>query len=205
MSELKINNARNSADSATALRDRIVEYGKLAQSNFADGHYMLSIDYCRLLSEIAFALKKDDLAAEAYHLWCLSCLKMSKLDEAAVVCQTAKTRLGDYLDLAYFELLIAALNSEVVKIPDLAQRYNTLYDSGPQDPSKTKNSGKLGEVLLMWEQAAEQLGNTSDAIQLIEKYLELYPEDANIVEHLNQLRRAGENHTTGRDNGKEKK
>lgn len=201
MSDIKLNNSTNAADSAAALKDRIIEYGRLAQANFADGRYSQAVDYCRLLNEIAFALKKEDLAAEAYHLWCLSCLKMSKFDEAATICQTARTRLGDYLDLAYFELLIAALKGEFPKINDLAQRYIALFDSGSQDPSKTKTSAKMGEVFLIWEQALEQLGNIGDAIQLLEKYLELYPDDANIRQHLDLLRNSADNHTIGRDNG----
>lgn len=150
---------------------------KLAANSFSNGKYSRAIDYCRKAVDAAKCGK--DPAAEAYYIWCLSCLKMNNPAEAKKVCCDARLKLGNYLDLVYFEILIAAAKGESEKIPRFAESYMELYDdaAGKFDRHKEKSCDKIGEVLLLAGQALEQLNDKARAADFYDKFMSIYSDD----------------------------
>jgi tetratricopeptide (TPR) repeat protein len=162
---------------------------KLAFNSFGKEKYSLAIDYCRKAIDAINGTAQRELAAEAYYLWCLSCLKNSRPDEAKKVCYEARLLLGNYLDSVYFEILIAAVKEEIDKIPRLVKNYMEIYEAagGNFNPSKEKTHGRAGEVLLMGAQALEQAGEKIGALEFYNKYLSIFPDDGPIRERVDLL------------------
>jgi tetratricopeptide (TPR) repeat protein len=157
---------------------------KLAINSFSKGKYSLAIDYCR--NAVNQIYGREEPAAEAYYIWCLSYLKMNRPREARKVCYDARLKLGNYLDLVYFEILISAINEEMEKIPPFAERFVELYEKagGVFDPYREKTNIHIGKVLLLAGQAHERLQDKSRADDYFKKYLSLFPEDESIIERL---------------------
>ncbi len=162
---------------------------RLAFNSFCKEKYSLAIDYCRKAVIGSHGSESENHAVEAYYLWCLSNLKLNKMDDAKKVCYEARRKLGNYLDLVYFELLIAAVNGEVNKIPRFAKSYIDFYESANNkfDHVKERTSDKVGEVLLMSGQALEQSQQYTEALEVYKKYLKLYPNDGPIQDRVNSL------------------
>jgi len=150
---------------------------KLATNSFNKEKYPLAIDYCRTAVNVANGRK--ELVADAYYIWCMSCLKMNKPQDARKVCYDARLKLGNYLDLTYFEIQIATLTGEFDKIPRFAENYLELYyHAGREfDPSREKTSEKIGEVLLQAGQVLEQKQENTGAVDFYKKYLSFFPDD----------------------------
>ena len=159
---------------------------KLAINSFSKEKYPMAVDYCRKAVEVIPATGRPDLVAEVYYLWCLSCFKMGKHIDAKKVCYEARLKLGNYLDLVYFEIIIAAVNEEMERIPKLVDNYTELYlaAGGEFDPLKEKTHAKFGEVMLICGQALEQSENLRDALDIYNKYLGFFPEDSAVKKHL---------------------
>lgn len=162
---------------------------KLAFNSFSKEKYSLAVDYCRKAVGAIHGTDHPEYAADAYYIWCLSSLKMGKLDDARKACYEARLKLGNYLDLVYFEILIAAVGNETERIPKLAQSFKELYEAAGDkfNPLKEKTHDRFGEVLLMGGQAFEQLHKIPEALDIYEKYLSLFPDDAAIKERVNIL------------------
>lgn len=160
---------------------------KLASNSFNKEKYPLAIDYCRTVVNAANGRK--ELAADAYYIWCMSCLKMNKPHDARKVCYDARLKLGNYLDLTYFEIRIAALTGELDKIPRFAESYlEIFYGAGRKfDPSREKTSEKIGEVLLLAGQVLEQKQEREGAADFYRKYLSIFPDDESIRERVAEL------------------
>jgi tetratricopeptide (TPR) repeat protein len=160
---------------------------KLAINSFSKEKYSLAIDYCR--KAVSAVNGGKDPAAEAYYIWCLSSLKMAKPQEARKVCYEARLKLGNYLDLVYFETLVAAVNGELDKIPRFAESFLELYEAavGNFDPYKEKTNIHIGEVLLMAGEALEQLQDTNRAADFYEKYLAIFPDDERVRERAKKM------------------
>ena len=111
------------------------------------------------------------------------------MEEARKVCYEARRKLGNYLDLVYFEILIAAVNGEIRKIPKFAKSYLEIYEAADNkfNPAKEKTYGKIGEVLLMSGQALEEAQENGEALEVYKKYLELYPDDEPIKDRVNSM------------------
>jgi tetratricopeptide (TPR) repeat protein len=161
----------------------------LAEESFRTGRYTLAIEYCSQITELAEIFKIDEIACQGYYILCLAALKLKLYDDAERLCNTAREKLGDYLDLAYFRLLISAVRGETAKIPDLSLEFIEIFDKSAinPDPSKIRTCHKIGEVLLMWGQAVEELGEPEEAVAIYEKYLEIYPDDKGVSAHIAQL------------------
>ena len=162
---------------------------RLAINSFSKEKYELAVDYCRKAVDIVPATGRPELAAEIYYLWCLSCLKMEKYSDAKKICYEARLKLGNYLDLVYFEIIIASVNSEFERIPKLVDNYLEIYHSAKNnfDPLKEKTNEKFGEILLLCGQALEQSENIPAALNLYGKYLEFYPDDEPVKRHIQVL------------------
>ncbi len=161
----------------------------LARSSFGEGDFIGTAECCRKASENKRIPDDNELAYEIYYLWCLANLKMGKLDEAIKVCSDARRRLGEYLDLAYFELIVAIMIGEPESVLSLAQNYLELWNNEREnnDPLKSRTRDRVGEVLLMLGQTLEQIHRTADAMEIYKKYLVIFPEDKTIEDRLAQM------------------
>jgi hypothetical protein len=162
---------------------------RLAINSFSKGKYSMAVDYCRKVVNGIHGADQQELATEAYYIWCLSNLKTEKFNDTRKVCYEARLKLGNYLDLVYFEILIAGVAGETGRIPKLARNFVGLYEvaGGKFNPQKEKTHNRIGEVLLMSAQALEQLHETPEALNVYEKYLSLFPDDAPIKERVDIL------------------
>jgi tetratricopeptide (TPR) repeat protein len=162
---------------------------KVAANGLGKGKYSLAIDYCRKVVKSAGDRHSKALIAEAYYIWCLSCLKLDRPNDARKVCYEARLRLGNYLDLVYFELLIEATSGEVNKIPRYVDNYLQLHDAagGGLGSAGEHSRDKIGEVLLIGGRAYERLENMAGALEIYKKYISLYPDDKPMAERIRQL------------------
>ncbi|UCC78335.1 MAG: hypothetical protein JSW64_08585 [Candidatus Zixiibacteriota bacterium] len=162
---------------------------KLAANSFSKEKYSMAVDYCRKAISAIHGTGHSQFAAEAYYIWCLSDLKMDKFDDARKACYEARLKLGNYLDLVYFEIVIAAVGNETERIPKLAKSFIELYNAAGDkfSPLKEKTHDRIGEVLLMGGQALEQTHKTPEALDFYKEYLTLFPDDALIKERVDIL------------------
>jgi tetratricopeptide (TPR) repeat protein len=161
---------------------------KLAVNSFGKGKYSLAIDYCRKAVNLINGCKEP--AAEAYYIWCLSCLKLHKTQEARNVCYDARLKLGNYLDLVYFEIVIAAINNELDKIPRFAEKFMELYEKagGKFNRLREKANAHIGDVLLLAGMAYEKSKDKSRADDYFQKYLSIFPDDESALETFKEKR-----------------
>jgi len=159
---------------------------KLAVNSFGKGKYSLAIDYCRKAVNLINGCKEP--AAEAYYIWVLSCLKLHKPHEARNVCYDARLKLGNYLDLVFYEIVIAAAINEMDKIPRFAERFVELYEKagGKFDRFKEKTNIYMGDVLLLAGMAHERLKDNSRADDYYGKYLSRFSDDASAMERIKE-------------------
>ncbi len=165
------------------------KFMKLAKTSFGKRNFAITVDYCRTTVGDAISLRMPRIASEAYYLWCLANLQQNKFDEARQVCYDARRQLGNYLDIVYFELVIAAVNGETARVPKFAESFAELHaaiDLEKRDYGINTRE-KAGEVLLMWAQALEELGESENSIGIYEKYLAIHPEDKAIEDRLAEL------------------
>lgn len=161
----------------------------LARSSFGGGDFAGAAECCRRACEDKRLSDDDAIVYEIYYLWCLAYLNTEKLDETLKVCSDARRRLGEYLDLAYFELIVAVKKGEPDDVLSRAQSYLRLWknDKENNNPRKSQTGDRVGEVLLMMGQTLEQTRNTEDAIEIYKKYLALFPHDEAIESRLAQM------------------
>ena len=165
------------------------ELAALAGDSFGEGDFEGAAECCRQASENRRLSDDTRIACEIYYIWCLANLKTGKIDEVIQVCTEAREKLGDYLDLAYFELIASIMKGEPERVLSLAENYLKLWNNERQnnDPLKSQTGDRVGEVLLMLGQALEQMHRTADAIEIYKKYLALYPDDKAIEDRLAQM------------------
>ena len=173
---------KNTQPASTGKLSDLQKILKLAANSFGKEKYSLTIDYCRKAVNAVDGTDQHKLAAEAYYIWCLSCFKMNKYEDARKVCYEARLKLGNYLDLVYFEILIAAVNGEIDRIPKFAKSYREIYEAAGDkfNPLKEKTHDRIGEVMLMSGQALEQVQKKSEALDIYKKYLSKFPDDVPI-------------------------
>lgn len=161
----------------------------LARDSFSEEDFTGAAECCCKASQYEQLSDGNELAYEIYYLWCLANLKMGKLDEAMNVCSDARRKIGEYLDLAYFELIAAIMKGDPESVLSSAQSYLKLWNNEKEnnDPLKSRTRDRVGEVLLMLGQALEQMHRTGDAIEIYKKYLVVYPEDKAIEDRLAQM------------------
>lgn len=162
---------------------------KLASNSLSKEKYSLAADYCRKAVNAANESPSRDLIADAYYIWCMSCLKLERPREARKVCYEARLRLGNYIDLVYFELLIAAINEETDKIPKFVDNFLRMYDQNLCGPGAAgeKTRDNIGEVLILGGRANERLGNVPGAIEYYKRYISIFPEDKEVAKRIHQI------------------
>jgi tetratricopeptide (TPR) repeat protein len=161
----------------------------LARNSFSGGDFIAAVECCRKASEYKGLSDDDALAHEIYYLWCLANLKTGGLDETIKVCSDARRKLGDYLDLAYFELIVAIMQGEPESVLSLAQEYLKLWNNEKENdaPWRSRTHDRVGEVMLMTGQTLEQMHLTVEAIEIYKKYLAIFPEDKAISDRIAQM------------------
>jgi tetratricopeptide (TPR) repeat protein len=161
----------------------------LARDSFGEGDFEGAAECCRQANKNKRLSDDIKLACEIYYIWCLANLKTGNLDEVIQACAEAREKLGEYLDLAYFELIASIMKGEPERVLSLAQHYLKLWNNEKQnnDPLKSRTGDRVGEVLLMLGQVLEQMHRTGDAIEIYKKYLVVYPEDKAIEDRLAQM------------------
>ncbi len=160
----------------------------LAQISFQKGKYSLVIDYCRQVADNALIAKWNDLALEAYYLWCLSDIKLRRFDDARKICYDARSKLGNSIEMVHIELMIAVESNDSDKILRFAQGFMELWNNLSKDDArdKTRMYDKAAEVLLIWARALEKLNNINEACKIYERYLAICPNDE-IKRHMTEL------------------
>lgn len=185
----KVNKVSSEGPACSEWEADLRELMTLARDSFGEGDFAGAAECCRKASEYKGLSDDDTLAYEIYYLWCLANLKTGRLDETIKVCSDARRKLGDYLDLAYFELIIAIMQGEPESVLSRAQEYLKLWNNEKENnaPWRSRTHDRVGEVMLMTGQTLEQMRNTADAIEIYKKYLALFPGDKAIESRLAQM------------------
>jgi tetratricopeptide (TPR) repeat protein len=175
----------NSKSPMPSTRRKLSDSGRilrLASTSFDKGNYSLAIDYCRMAASIVKIADSPELAAEIYFIWCLSQIKLGKFHDARKVCYEARLKIGNYLDLVYFEILIASGRGEAKKIPRLVNNFLDLQkaEGNGINPATGKSHDRIGEVLLVGAEVLERANNKPGALEIYNKYLTLFPDDDSV-------------------------
>ena len=157
-----------------------------AKERFSADEFQNTIDLCGNLVSLESSADNNPVILEAYYLWCLACLKLGDLGGVLTVCNKARSRFGEYLDSAYFELIAASANGTVIDVPHLAEQYMNLWSQVEKgaDPHKNRTFSLAGHVLLIWGQALEQLNSPCEALDIYKKYLLFHPDDKEIADRI---------------------
>jgi hypothetical protein len=83
------------------------DFMRLATNSYRTGNFGRAVDNCRLAVEMAERVKDLKGMAEAYDLWINSLLMEKKYQAIKKLCCEARSKLGNYLDLVYYEFLMA--------------------------------------------------------------------------------------------------
>ena len=109
------------------------DFMKLALNSFNGKKYARAVDNCRLAVEIALKEKRNKQAAEAYELWIKALFEEKKLSEIKRICCEARSKLGNYLDLLYYEFDAALLSNDKIHARRFANEYLEMLDKGKND------------------------------------------------------------------------
>jgi hypothetical protein len=102
------------------------DFMKLALNSFNGKKYARAIDNCRLAVENALRQNKFSWASEAYDLWINALFVDKRHSEIKRVCCDARSKLGSYLDLLYYEYMAARLMNDIVLARKFAMEYREM-------------------------------------------------------------------------------
>jgi len=145
----------------------------LARNSFAKGKFDLAADYCRQIIESCIVSKMDEIAYEAYYLWCLANLNLSQPEDVRKVCYDARSKYGNYLDLIYFELLSWALSGNIEKVIKFCETYLAFYENSnhAEMPLRSRTAEKYTEVKIMLAQSLDEKGDHAKAYEVYQGIL----------------------------------
>lgn len=83
------------------------DFMRLATNSYRTGNFGRAVDNCRLAVEIAERVKDHKGMADAYDLWINALIAEKKNQAIKKLCCEARSKLGNYLDLVYYEFLMA--------------------------------------------------------------------------------------------------
>jgi hypothetical protein len=99
------------------------DFMKLAANSFRTNNFGRAVDNCRLAMEIAERVKDLKGMAEAYDLWINSLIAEKKYSAIKKLCCEARSKVGNYLDLTYYEFRMARDSGESQIAGKLAAEY----------------------------------------------------------------------------------
>ena len=189
MTGIELKKSQNNFAPAQGREDNLLSLYTSARESFAADDFDGASRFCRKASTAKISAEELPTLCEVYYLGCLAAMKSSRPDEVIDICSGARARLGDFLDLAFFELIAASSINAVVEVPRLAEKYMRLWKlTNKEDhPYKQHTFGLAGQVMLMWGQALEQLGEPVEALTIYKQYLNLHPEDRIIESRIVEL------------------
>lgn len=141
----KISNGRNLKSLGRFGFEKFIQ---LARNSFKGERYFRAADNCRLAVEFALRRNNHHQAAEAYDLWIKSLSKKRKYSEVKKVCCEARSKLGNHLDLLYYEAKAAFFSGDIKVSARLAKEYIEFRNKASVKslPYLNKSYDKLDEV-----------------------------------------------------------
>lgn len=139
---------------------------KLARNSFKVERYLRAADNCRLAVEIALRQNNRQQAAEAFDLWIKSLFKKKKYSEVKKVCCDARSKLGNHLDLLYYEAKAAFSSGDFKVSARLAREYIEF-----RKKTKVKSSTSLNKTYEMFDEMKGLLNKVENKI--VEKQIEI--------------------------------
>lgn len=123
------------------------DFLKLARNSYAVKKYSRAIDNCRLAVDMAIKNKNNQAAAEAYDLWINILLEEGKYAEVKKTACEARSRIGNYLDLLYYEFLASLHLGNPENSARLGREFIQLAGSASgKDSFGARNKNKVDEV-----------------------------------------------------------
>jgi hypothetical protein len=109
------------------------DFMKLALNSFKGKKYARAIDNCRLAVENALRQNKFPWAAEAYDLWINALIEDKRYSEIKKICCEARSKLGNYLDLLYYEFATARFMKDITLARKFAEEYREILKRPKDD------------------------------------------------------------------------
>ncbi len=123
------------------------DFLKLARNSYAVKKYSRAIDNCRLAVDMAIKNKNNAAAAEAYDLWINILLQEGKYAEVKKTACEARSRIGNYLDLLYYEFVASLHLGNPQNSVRLGREFVQLAESiDGKDSFGTLSRNKVDEV-----------------------------------------------------------
>jgi hypothetical protein len=123
------------------------DFMKLASNSYKTKNYGRAIDNCRLAVEMAERVKDSKGMAEAYDLWISALMAENKYSAIKKLCCEARSKLGNYLDLTYYEFKATQQNGD----PEIAKKLAAEYMDIKNKISVTKNTWGVKTINLTAE------------------------------------------------------
>lgn len=128
------------------------DFMRLATNSYRTGNYGRAVDNCRLAAEMAERAKDFKGMAEAYDLWINALLVEKKNQAIKKLCCEARSKLGNYLDLIYYEFLMARDSNDSLIARKLAVEFieikgKTIINKNTWGFSKIGHTGEIQEYL----------------------------------------------------------
>jgi|GEM_PF-4631802 len=132
------------------------DFLKLARNSYAVKKFSRAIDNCRLAVDMAIKNKNNHAAAEAYDLWINILLEEGKYAEVKKTACEARSRIGNYLDLLYYEFVASLHLGNPGNSAKLGREFIQLAEAACDgDSFGARHKNKVDEVKSL-------IGNSND-------------------------------------------
>jgi len=121
------------------------DFMRLAANSYRTGNFGRAVDNCRLAVEMAERAKDHKGMAEAYDLWINALLMEKKYQAIKKLCCEARSKLGNYLDLVYYEFLMACDTNDFLIARKLAVEFIEIKSKTTINKN-TWGVGKIGHA-----------------------------------------------------------
>jgi hypothetical protein len=109
------------------------DFMKLAINSFRVKKYGRAADNCRLAAEIALRERDNGGLVKVFDLWLNALLEDGKFGEVKKICCEARSKLGSYPDLLFYEFKVARNKNEAVIARKLGEEYIEMLKKSPAD------------------------------------------------------------------------
>jgi|GEM_PF-2362172 hypothetical protein len=141
------------------------DFMRLAANSHKAGNYGRAVDNCRLAVEMAERAKDIKSMADAYDLWINALMVEKKYQAIKKLCCEARTKLGNYLDLVYYEFLVARNSNDSSIARKLAAEFlemksKTIKKKNSWGITKIEFAGEIQEYLNNLPEHEEDVKNS---------------------------------------------